>query len=91
MDSNTVFAQLKEYWFNNQCDNKFYSILDDKDLSAIEKEVKSLDYIRDTFKDFAEKNNYNTLEKPIIEIILNWGILMYLQIKDKLYGNEETT
>lgn len=90
MDSTLIFNKLKEHWLNNKCEDQFQNILEDENLSIEEREIKSLDFVRDTFKNFAEKNDYNSLDSSLIEIILNWGILMYLQIKDKLYGNETT-
>ena len=88
MDSITILNRLKEYWLNNKCEDKFRSILDDKSISVSEKEINSLDYLRDTFYSFTKENNYTELNPPSIEVIMNWGIIMYLQIKDKLESNE---
>lgn len=55
MDSNIIFNQLKEYWFNKQCDDNFQNILNDSSLGVYEKESKCLDYLRDIFSNFKRK------------------------------------
>lgn len=89
MESKAIFNQLKEYWFNNKCEDKLQLILNDINLNIYEKEIKCLDYFRDTFFSFVKEKNYKELNIEIIEVMLNWGILMHLQIKDKLSGNEK--
>lgn len=88
MNTNLIFGQLKEFWFNEKCEDQFQTILTDNGLNTEEREIKSLDYVRDVFKNFAEKHNYNTLDIHLIEVLLNWGILMYMQIQEKLHKNE---
>lgn len=88
MNVNLIFGQLKEFWFNNKCEDEFQKILNDETINIGEREIKSLDYVRDTFKNFTEKHNYNNLDISMIEVLLNWGILMYMQIKEKLHNNE---
>jgi hypothetical protein len=88
MNSLTILNQLKEYWFNNKCEDKFRSILNDTSIDVSEKEITSLDYLRDTFNSFSEEHNYSKIDPIMIEVIMNWGILMYMQIKDKLESNE---
>lgn len=87
-DSQIIFNQLKEYWFNKKCQDEFDRILNNDTLNSYEREVKCMDYLQNTFDSFSKENNFKELNYSIIEVIINWGILMHLQIKDKLNGNE---
>jgi hypothetical protein len=87
-DSGIIFNQLKEYWFNKKCQDEFDNILNDNTLNSYEREIKCMDYLQNTFDSFAKEKNYKELNYSIIEVIINWGILMHLQIKDKIDGNE---
>lgn len=86
--SEIIFNQLKEYWFNNKCQDEFDIILNDSTLNSYEREIKCMDYLQDKFYSFIKEKNYKELDYSIIEVIMNWGILMHLQIKDKINGNE---
>jgi hypothetical protein len=87
--SEIIFNKLKEYWFNNKCQDKFDLILNDNTLNSYEREIKCMDYLQNTFENFSKENNYTELNPSTIEVLMNWGILMYLQIREKNYGNED--
>lgn len=88
MESNEIFNKLRQHWFLKNCEDEFSTILGDDTLSEEEKEIKSLDFLRDTFYSFLKENNHTEITLPIIEVMLNWSVIMYLQIKEKNNGNE---
>ena len=86
--SEIIFNKLKEYWFNNKNQNDFELILNDSNLNSYEIEIKCMEYLQKSFANFCKENNYTEINPSTIEVLMNWGILMYLQIKDKLDGTE---
>lgn len=81
-----IFNQLKEYWFNNGCEEKFQELLNGDYEHKSEAEVKCLTYMSEMFTKFSEEKNLH-LNFDTIEVIINWGIIMHEQIKNKFDEN----